>query len=63
MVLKTIIGIVIFLALLAGLPYVWPNGFSETPLPMVVLLAIAAVVAFLVGRKRRARGWGTSSSA
>jgi hypothetical protein len=30
---------------------------------MIVLLAVAAVVAFIVGRRRRTRGWGTSSSA
>lgn len=61
--IQTLIGIVIFLALLAGMPYLWPNGFSEPPFVMIGLLVIAAVVAFVVGRKRRAKGWGTSSSA
>ena len=60
---QTVIGIVIFLAMLAGMPYLWPNGFSEPPIVVIVLLAVAAVVALIVGRKRRARGWGTSSSA
>ncbi|SHJ09395.1 hypothetical protein SAMN02745194_01755 [Roseomonas rosea] len=61
--LRTIVGIVIFLALLAVIPYIWPNGFSEPPVAMIVLLAVAALVAAVAGRKRRARGWGTSSSA
>ncbi|WP_458094078.1 hypothetical protein [Roseomonas sp. WA12] len=61
--IQTLVGIVIFLALLVGMPFVWPNGFSEPPFVMIGLLVIAAVVAFIVGRRRRARGWGTSSSA
>ncbi|MCR0984600.1 hypothetical protein [Roseomonas populi] len=61
--LRTIVGIVIFLALLAIIPYVWPDNFSQPPIVMIVLLAIAAAVAFVVGRRRRQRGWGTSSSA
>ncbi len=63
MPIPTIVGIVIFLVLLTGIPYLWPANFSEPPIVMIVLLAIAAVVALLVGRRRRARGWGTSSSA
>jgi hypothetical protein len=61
--LRTIIGIVIFLALLAVIPYIWPTGFSEPPVAMITLLAVAALVAVLAGRKRRARGWGTRSGA
>lgn len=60
--LRTVVGIVIFLALLSAMPYFWPDSFSQPPIVMIVLLAIAAVVAFLVGRRRRQRGWGTSAS-
>jgi peptidoglycan/LPS O-acetylase OafA/YrhL len=59
--IRPAIAIVILLALLVLLPYVWPQGFGEPPLLMVALLAVAAVVAALVGRRRQ-RGWGTSSS-
>ncbi|WP_424134731.1 LPXTG cell wall anchor domain-containing protein [Roseomonas chloroacetimidivorans] len=61
--LQPLVAIVIFLLMLIGIPYVWPNGFSEPPLVMIGLLAIAAAAAFVVGRRRRKRGWGTSSSA
>ena len=60
--IRTIVGIVIFLALLSVMPYVWPDNFSQPPIVMIVLLAVAAVVAFIVGRRRRQRGWGTSAS-
>ena len=53
--LRTAIGMALLLAMLVGIPLLWPDGFSEPPLVMVGLLAIAAVAAFVVGRRRRAR--------
>ena len=60
--IRPLIAIVVFLALLAGIPYLWPDGFSEPPVLMIILLAAAAVVALVAGHRRRSRGWGTSSS-
>ena len=61
--LKPAIGIAIFMALLLLIPQVWPDGYTASVLPMVVLLLVAAVAAALIGRRRRMRGWGTESSA
>jgi hypothetical protein len=59
---RPLIAIGIFLLMLTGIPYFWPEGFSEPPLLMVLLLTTAAVAALVIGRRRRERGWGTSSS-
>jgi hypothetical protein len=60
---RPLIAIAIFLLMLMAMPYFWPEGFSEPPLLMVLFLIVAAGVALVVGRRRRERGWGTSSSA
>ena len=55
------LGFAIFtvFSILLAIPYWAPGGFSALPVPMVLLLGIAAAVAFVVGRRRRAKGWGT----
>ena len=57
--IRTLLAIGAFLAILLAIPYWAPGGFSALPVPMVLLLGVAAVVAFVVGRRRRAKGWGT----
>ncbi|WP_426956574.1 hypothetical protein [Muricoccus radiodurans] len=57
-----IINIVIMLGLLVLLPYVWPQGFSEPPLIVIGLLAVAAIMVIVAGHRRRKRGWGTDAS-
>jgi hypothetical protein len=57
---RPLVAIAIFLVLLAAIPYYWPSGFSEPPVLMIILLAVAAGVALVVGRRRRAKSWSTA---
>ena len=57
--IRSLIAIAIFLGLLSAIPYLWPDGFSQPPIIMIVLLAIAAGVALVAGQRRRAKDLGT----
>lgn len=57
--IRSLIAIAIFLGLLSAIPYLWPDGFSQPPIIMIVLLAIAAGVALVAGQRWRAKDLGT----